>query len=238
MHSASPFWSWASARRENIRVRQPLSRILLSRAQPFVQRSGGDSRVSSHPSSTSRRSNTSSITGCDPQKAKPNFKTLGRNQVKTWKPFMTLSPPLDQKQIADIERSGSYTLVIGDNNYDLVLEDFEITSEDIPGWTVASDKGITVAPDVAKYQQRTPTRRRSPRARQPHPKHPQGKRLWSHRPHRRFHRKPRAHPANPGLLPKLHQQRSFGRRHPFGRQHSYWGTGDCGGGECWDKCRG
>ncbi len=54
----------------------------------------------------------------------------------------------DQKQIADIERSGSHTLVIGDNRYELSLEDFEITSEDIPGWTVASDKGITVALDV------------------------------------------------------------------------------------------
>ena len=37
---------------------------------------------------------------------------------------------------------------VGDDSYELTLEDFEITSDDIPGWTVASDGALTVALDV------------------------------------------------------------------------------------------
>ena len=47
-----------------------------------------------------------------------------------------------------MEKSNSYQLVIGEDTYELTLEDFEITSDDIPGWTVANDGALTVALDV------------------------------------------------------------------------------------------
>jgi len=47
-----------------------------------------------------------------------------------------------------VEKSNSYQLVVGEETYELTLEDFEITSDDIPGWTVANDGALTVALDV------------------------------------------------------------------------------------------
>ena len=55
---------------------------------------------------------------------------------------------LNQEDIAAIEKTNSYQLNVGDDSYELTLEDFEITSDDIPGWTVASDGALTVALDV------------------------------------------------------------------------------------------
>ena len=44
--------------------------------------------------------------------------------------------------------NGSYSLKIGDDIISLELADVEISSEDIPGWTVASLNGNTVALDI------------------------------------------------------------------------------------------
>ena len=54
----------------------------------------------------------------------------------------------DQATISEIEKTNSYKLELNGSTYDLTLEDIEIISEDIPGWQVASDKGLTVALDV------------------------------------------------------------------------------------------
>ena len=136
-------------KKENIRVRQPLSRILLPVLNPSFK-----DQVEAVRDLILAEVNIKEIEyitdteGVIHKKAKPNFKTLGRKLGKDMKAAGDLIAAFDQKQIADIERSGNHTLVIGDNRYELSLEDFEITSEDIPGWTVASDKGITVALDV------------------------------------------------------------------------------------------
>ena len=124
--------SWASTRK-NIRVKQPLSRILLPVLNPSFKRPGGG-RARSHPRRGQHQGDQyiTDTEGCDPQKAKPTFKTLGRKLGKDMKAAGDLIAALDQKQIADIERSGSYTLVIGDNNYDLVLKIFGITSKTSP----------------------------------------------------------------------------------------------------------
>ncbi|MEL6926513.1 MAG: DUF5915 domain-containing protein, partial [Bacteroidota bacterium] len=53
-----------------------------------------------------------------------------------------------QEDIADLEKTGSYQLQVEDDRYDLTLEDFEITTDDIPGWAVANDGPLTVALDV------------------------------------------------------------------------------------------
>ena len=47
-------------------------------------------------------------------------------------------------EINAIEKTG----VLKKDGFDLVLEDVLISSEDIPGWAVASEDGITVALDI------------------------------------------------------------------------------------------
>ena len=50
--------------------------------------------------------------------------------------------------IAAIERDNAYALDLGDVTIDLTLEDVELVSQDIPGWLVASENGLTVALDI------------------------------------------------------------------------------------------
>ena len=51
-------------------------------------------------------------------------------------------------EIQKLEKEGKINLVIQEKEVTLTLEDVEITSQDLPGWLVASDKGITVALDI------------------------------------------------------------------------------------------
>ena len=54
----------------------------------------------------------------------------------------------DQDTIREIESAGKYELEIDGVSYDLTIEDFTISSEDIPGWQVATDGKLTVALDT------------------------------------------------------------------------------------------
>ena len=53
-----------------------------------------------------------------------------------------------QEQIAEIEKTGTFSLTVEDQTFDLTLEDIEITADEIPGWQVASNGSITVALDI------------------------------------------------------------------------------------------
>ena len=53
-----------------------------------------------------------------------------------------------QEDIAKLEKQGEYNLSIDGEDLILQLAETEITSEDIPGWTVANKGNLTVALDV------------------------------------------------------------------------------------------
>jgi len=55
---------------------------------------------------------------------------------------------LGQSAIVQIENTNSYVLSLEGKDYELSLEDFEITTDSVPGLHVATDKEITVALDV------------------------------------------------------------------------------------------
>ena len=82
------------------------------------------------------------------KKIKPNFKTLGPRYGKLMKQIAILFAGFGQQEIHEIELSGGKTVMIGDEKVDLTLEDVEIMTEDIPGWTVASQDKLTVALDM------------------------------------------------------------------------------------------
>ncbi len=87
-------------------------------------------------------------TGILKKRIKPNFKTLGKRLGKHMKAASQLIGELNQEDIASIEKSNAYTLNVEGTSYELTLEDFEIATEDIPGWLVANDGPLTVALDV------------------------------------------------------------------------------------------
>ena len=73
------------------------------------------------------------------KRIKPNFKTLGPKYGKYMKQIAALTAAFTQEQIAAVESAPATTVTAAD---------FEITSEDMPGWLVTSEGKLTVALDI------------------------------------------------------------------------------------------
>jgi isoleucyl-tRNA synthetase len=79
---------------------------------------------------------------------KPNFKTIGPKYGKQMKSIATLVAGFNQEDISTVEQAGGWKGDVDGMNIELDLADFEINAQDIPGWLVASEGGITVALDI------------------------------------------------------------------------------------------
>ena len=90
-------------------------------------------------------------TGIITKKIKPNFKTLGKIYGKQMKEIAAAFSTLSQEQIGQIERTeGVYTLSLASGDVNLSKGDYEIISEDMPGWLVATEGQLTVALDIVQ----------------------------------------------------------------------------------------
>jgi isoleucyl-tRNA synthetase len=90
-------------------------------------------------------------TGIITKKIKPNFKTLGKIYGKQMKEIAAAFATLSQETIADIEKAGdSYTLALPSGDVVLNKGDYEINSEDMPGWLVATEGTLTIALDIVQ----------------------------------------------------------------------------------------
>lgn len=139
----------ALRRKVGIKVRQPLQKVLI----PVLDDAMGR-RLAAVKSLVMGEVNVKEIelvhqtTGLITKRIKPNFKTLGPKYGKYMKQISAAVAGFSQEQIALIESAESYTLTLGDEQLQTLREDFEITSEDMPGWLVASEGKLTVALDV------------------------------------------------------------------------------------------
>ena len=87
------------------------------------------------------------------KKIKPNFKTLGKIYGRQMKEIAAALAGADQEMIAAIERSESaYVLQLPGGDVCLNKGDYEITSEDMPGWLVASEGSLTIALDITRNE--------------------------------------------------------------------------------------
>ena len=84
------------------------------------------------------------------KKVKCNFRTMGKKFGKDMKAVAAAVAALTQEQIAELEANGKLTLDHIENlaNLEILAEDVEIISEDIPGWLVGNDGNLTVALDI------------------------------------------------------------------------------------------
>jgi isoleucyl-tRNA synthetase len=136
-------------KKENIRVRQPLQRILVPVLNDAFEEHF--KRIESLVLAEVNIKEVQYIRETDgfiKKKIKPNFKTLGSKLGAKMKEVSNAVSAFTQDDISKIERDGKYTLPVGDEMFDLLLADVEISSEDIPGWLVASQGNITVALDI------------------------------------------------------------------------------------------
>ena len=83
------------------------------------------------------------------KKVKCNFRTMGKKYGKLMKDVNLAVTSMSQAQIAELEKNGTLSLGLPNGeNVVVELEDVEIFSEDIPGWTVANEGSLTVALDI------------------------------------------------------------------------------------------
>jgi isoleucyl-tRNA synthetase len=82
------------------------------------------------------------------KKVKPNFIALGKKLGPKMKAVSTALQNFSQHDISLFEKEGRYSIPVGDEVVELTIEEVEISSEDIPGWTVANKGRLTVALDI------------------------------------------------------------------------------------------
>ncbi|HMQ75320.1 MAG TPA: isoleucine--tRNA ligase [Flavobacteriales bacterium] len=82
------------------------------------------------------------------KKIKPDFKKLGARMGKLMKSVAAAVNAFSQAQIAELEANGRLKLAIEGQEVELLREDVEITAENVPGLSVASEGPLTVALDI------------------------------------------------------------------------------------------
>ncbi|MBK6391535.1 MAG: isoleucine--tRNA ligase [Saprospiraceae bacterium] len=136
-------------KREKLRVRQPLSRILLPVLdEKFITQIDQVKDLILSEVNVKNLEYITDTSGLISKKIKANFKTLGKRLGKDMKAAADLIATFSQDQIRSLEKTNSLILEIKESNYPITLEDVEISSEDLPGWFVANDGSLTVALDT------------------------------------------------------------------------------------------
>jgi isoleucyl-tRNA synthetase len=133
----------------NIKVRQPLQKILIPLLDPAMQ----DQLVLIQDLITAEV-NVKEIEylteteGIIKKKIKPNFKALGTKMGAKMKAAGAAITAMTSAQIATLEKMGEILLSIEGEELSIALTEVDITAEDIPGWSVASKGSLTVALDI------------------------------------------------------------------------------------------
>ncbi len=136
-------------KKEKIKVRQPLQKILVPADNADIQ--DKISKMSDLICSEVNVKEIEIVSANHPnlvKQIKPNFKTLGKKLGGNMKAMAAEIQAMDQAAIRLFESSGTYTSAINGTEYSLTLEDVEISTQDMPGWLVATENGITVALDI------------------------------------------------------------------------------------------
>ena len=139
----------ALRKKVNIKVRQPLAKIIIpvldSRIQEQLEKVKDLVLNEINVKEIEFITNTE---GLITKKIKPNFKTLGKKYGKMMKDIAAAFAQFTQSDISAIEASENYSFTLAGSEVVLESADYEITSEDMPGWLVASEGKLTVAMDI------------------------------------------------------------------------------------------
>ncbi|MBP5636234.1 MAG: class I tRNA ligase family protein, partial [Bacteroidales bacterium] len=134
----------------HIAVRQPLAKVLIPVIDPKVREQlSGVRELILGETNVKTMDFVEDTSGILTLKIKPNFRTLGKVYGARMKEIAQGFATLDQATIAAIQAAGDYTLNLPGGEVKLTAEDYQISSEDMPGWIVASEGALTVALDVA-----------------------------------------------------------------------------------------
>ncbi|MEK7225664.1 MAG: isoleucine--tRNA ligase, partial [Bacteroidota bacterium] len=133
----------------NIKVRQPLQKVLI----PVLNASMKE-QLQKVEDLIKAEVNVKEIEYLNPdntfisKKIKPNFVALGKKLGPKMKAVSTALSQFTQEDIILFEKEGQYNLSVDGEPVILQIAEVEISSEDIPGWTVANKGSLTVALDI------------------------------------------------------------------------------------------
>ncbi len=139
----------ALRRKANLKVRQPLQRIMIP-VSDKTQREAleavsalilGEVNVKEMEILSAEESGLV-------KRVKPDFKKLGPKFGKLMKGVAAAVQAMSQQQIGELEAAGSITLVVDGAPAEITTDDVEIFTDEIPGWLMANEGSLTVALDV------------------------------------------------------------------------------------------
>lgn len=136
-------------RKEKLKVRQPLAKIMVPvLTKEFQEQFDAVKNIILSEVNVKEVEFLTDAAGIISKKIKANFKTLGPKYGKLMKQISGEIAGFNQQDISNLEKTGNYDLNIGGEIISLSLEDVEIQTEDVPGWLVASEGGLTIALDI------------------------------------------------------------------------------------------
>ena len=136
-------------KKANIRVRQPLSKIMIPVANEEMK-----AQIEKVSHLIKSEVNIKEIEFLSPdnnilvKNVKPNFKTLGKKYGKQMKQIQAYFTNMSQEEIHQFEKNNGTHLDVDGVDVELTLEDALISTQDIPGWAVTSQDDLTVALDM------------------------------------------------------------------------------------------
>ncbi|MFP3596222.1 isoleucine--tRNA ligase [Chryseobacterium sp. SIMBA_029] len=134
-------------KKENVKVRQPLQKVLVP-----VLDAKAEAQILAVAELIKQEVNVKELQLINAEEAahliikqiKPNFKTLGPKLGKDMKVVGAQIADFSAEQITALEKEGKIDI----QGYEITMNDVEISTKDIPGWTVTSDGKTTVALDL------------------------------------------------------------------------------------------
>ncbi len=136
-------------RASKMKVRQPLSKIMIPILdEKFEQQVNSIKDIILSEINIKEIEFIKDTSGIVTKKMKPNFKILGRKLGKNMKNLIGEFNKLTQDDISTFEETGKYIFKADDKEFEILLSEVEIVTEDMPGWLVTSDGNFTVALDV------------------------------------------------------------------------------------------
>ncbi|HEX4888054.1 MAG TPA: isoleucine--tRNA ligase [Luteibaculaceae bacterium] len=139
----------ALRKKSDIKVRQPLSRCIIPVIDAEKVR-----KIETVKHLILSETNIKTIefvgeeSGMFSKTVKANFKTLGPKYGKHMKAIAQEVAQFTQDQIRQVE-AGELNLMLEGERVTLTREDVEIHTNDIPGWLMASERGLSVALDIS-----------------------------------------------------------------------------------------
>ncbi|GAB4402993.1 MAG: isoleucine--tRNA ligase [Bacteroidia bacterium] len=137
-------------RKEKLKVRQPLSKALVAILDPQLRAELGQvEELISAEVNVKAVAYLAEDNAILVKRIRPNFRVLGPKAGPQIKAIARALAAFSQADIRALETSGSHTLDLPGGPFVIETGDVEILTDDIPGWSVATDGAFTVALDIS-----------------------------------------------------------------------------------------